>query len=503
MPISKVTLPDNSTQDIKDSRLPDVTSGNAGRALVVNSDGEWDTGLPAGTHSYDERRVILSTSNPLYRYKICAYSRGGSLIPLTITDQTSETIVEKTPSTGGIDPQRGLVYYGGTTNYVNLSSSVANLYPQRSRIDTRYTFNTNIPTLREVYLKGTYDGHIFKLDTTSSTSWYVVATATNTTVANFLTAFTADCYYMLVGTTGSTENRLDLKLNNPLFYFDGSYLIQVNLDTGVQPTLVSGTNIKTINNESILGSGNIDVGGGSSLPEVTSSQNGQGLVVSGGAWAVGFPAGIYAFRERRYIHSTSTPLYRYKFCGYDGEGKLVPLTITDQTSTTLVQKTPTTVGIDPSRGLVYYGSTTDITSVSTAVGNLYPTVSNSACAYNFNASVPASRDVYLKGTYSASTGLFTLDTTSDTSWYVFAPNLSTDGTYNSVFTSGYYYMYVGPTYTTANYIHLEYKNPLYYYNGTRLIPVNLDSRTPSFYSGSSEPASSLGNDGDIYIKLSS
>lgn len=33
-----------------------------------------------------------------------------------------------------------------------------------------------------------------------------------------------------------------------------------------QDTLVSGTNIKTINNTSILGSGNIDVGGGSSLP---------------------------------------------------------------------------------------------------------------------------------------------------------------------------------------------------------------------------------------------
>ena len=36
--------------------------------------------------------------------------------------------------------------------------------------------------------------------------------------------------------------------------------------SGKQATLVSGTNIKTINNESLLGSGNINVGGGSSLP---------------------------------------------------------------------------------------------------------------------------------------------------------------------------------------------------------------------------------------------
>ena len=37
-----------------------------------------------------------------------------------------------------------------------------------------------------------------------------------------------------------------------------------------QEKLVSGTNIKTINNESILGSGNITVGGGSSVDIVTS-----------------------------------------------------------------------------------------------------------------------------------------------------------------------------------------------------------------------------------------
>lgn len=34
-------------------------------------------------------------------------------------------------------------------------------------------------------------------------------------------------------------------------------------DVAVQPTLVSGTNIKTVNNESLLGSGNITIQGGS------------------------------------------------------------------------------------------------------------------------------------------------------------------------------------------------------------------------------------------------
>jgi hypothetical protein len=44
----------------------------------------------------------------------------------------------------------------------------------------------------------------------------------------------------------------------------------VNGSTGsvsVQPTLVSGTNIKTINDESILGSGNINISGGGGISD--------------------------------------------------------------------------------------------------------------------------------------------------------------------------------------------------------------------------------------------
>lgn len=49
-----------------------------------------------------------------------------------------------------------------------------------------------------------------------------------------------------------------------------------------QDALVSGTNIKTVNGTSLLGSGDIDT---SELPTVTSSDNGKVLQVSNGAWA--------------------------------------------------------------------------------------------------------------------------------------------------------------------------------------------------------------------------
>lgn len=59
----------------------------------------------------------------------------------------------------------------------------------------------------------------------------------------------------------------------------------VNGQTGavtVQPTLVSGTNIKTVNGNSLLGSGDVAISG---LPAVTSSDNGKVLRVVSGAWA--------------------------------------------------------------------------------------------------------------------------------------------------------------------------------------------------------------------------
>lgn len=53
-------------------------------------------------------------------------------------------------------------------------------------------------------------------------------------------------------------------------------------DTSRQATLVSGTNIKTINSTSLLGSGNISI---PALPSVSASDNGKVLRVVNGAWA--------------------------------------------------------------------------------------------------------------------------------------------------------------------------------------------------------------------------
>lgn len=191
--------------------------------------------------------------------------------------------------------------------------------------------------------------------------------------------------------------------------------------------------------------------------------------------------------ERRYIHSASTPLYRYKICGIDSTGKLVPLTITNQTSATIVSKTPTDVGFSISRGLFYYSSTTNITSISTptAAQTLYYDVSTTVAPYTFNETIATYSDIFLKGTVNGDT--FTLDTTSNTSWYVQVKHGVAEATYNSVFTTGSYYMYVGSSYSTNNYFRLAHENPVFYFDGEKLnnIPVSnlLNGTSTQFVKG--------------------
>lgn len=195
-----------------------------------------------------------------------------------------------------------------------------------------------------------------------------------------------------------------------------------------------------------------------------------GAWIDPGYWDGNSYDSIYSNYERRFIYSTATPLYRYKICGYNN-GKIVPLVVTNQTSATIVDKTPVTVGLDPYAGLVIYNTTTNITSTSSAIGSLYNELAaNGFSQYTFNDNVPAYKDVYLKGTIGED-GLFYLDTTTHKSWYVFAPNRESDGEYNSVFEGGSYYMFVGPTYSSANYFQLKYNNQVYLFNGEKLVTL--------------------------------
>ena len=51
------------------------------------------------------------------------------------------------------------------------------------------------------------------------------------------------------------------------------------------------------------------------------------------------------------LSSTSAPLYRYKFVGFDEKMRVIPFNITNQTDSTIVQKTPCPLGFTVSHGM--------------------------------------------------------------------------------------------------------------------------------------------------------
>lgn len=95
------------------------------------------------------------------------------------------------------------------------------------------------------------------------TVFYIITDAPSVDMTN---------YYTKSETSGSTQisTALNAKADTATTY------TKTEVDTalgGKQATLVSGTNIKTINNESILGSGNIDIQGGGGNVDTTFDRN--------------------------------------------------------------------------------------------------------------------------------------------------------------------------------------------------------------------------------------
>lgn len=100
-----------------------------------------------------------------------------------------------------------------------------------------------------------------------------------------------------------------------------------NAIAGKQDTLVSGTNIKTINNTSLLGSGDIQIGGGGTVPDpltvaelnVTSEANIIGNLILGDASAGHSEDGVTSSGSRYFdvYDSSGNPVWRF-YMSYTG-----------------------------------------------------------------------------------------------------------------------------------------------------------------------------------------
>jgi hypothetical protein len=203
--------------------------------------------------------------------------------------------------------------------------------------------------------------------------------------------------------------------------------------------------------------------------------------VSGGAWICyrGYNSdttvgrGVIDYYYRPYAGQA---IYRYKLCMQGVDNRLYPIVTTNQTSATQVKKRPTTIGLRASAGIWYYGSTSTVNEGS-AVGVqlLYPSYYFTSAVYNFNTSTGTYKNIYLRGNYNRDTDLFTLyddGATTTSSYYTFVPNNTANIDLSTYFVEGYYYILVGSSYSTTNYVSLFDNNPIYYFDGTNLVPVS-------------------------------
>lgn len=264
----------------------------------------------------------LPASDKFYRYRLLFTSADGTkYVPAntsTSTDATSSRTVNQRP----IDPFGEILYYGST------SSVSAGSNPGATVIWSEYTFNLGYSFNRTgAALVLSYPAPVYIKCTPDESDGSAIIDA-NTPYVQSLPSTNDGKIYIFLGIAYSATS-VELIPTHPVYYYDGTgiriwtgstggsstdlsnYYTKTEVDTAlsgkqaalvsgtnlktvnstsllgsgnvsVQPTLVSGTNIKTINNESLLGSGNITIES-SSPTNIEYNSSKTALVIGGGS----------------------------------------------------------------------------------------------------------------------------------------------------------------------------------------------------------------------------
>ena len=184
--------------------------------------------------------------------------------------------------------------------------------------------------------------------------------------------------------------------------------------------------------------------------------------------------------ERFYTHDRLT---RYQIVGLTVDGRVEPLTpIASGSYVTGTTKTATTVPLNPYK--FYYYTTTTVVNAGAIVGanTLYESIPITSIRYTFNSDFATYKNIYLCGAMN-NEGMFVLDNTSTTSWYVQVPKNTASITLTDYFTSGKYYIRLGGMYSSANYFQLSPVHEVYYFNGTNLLPYTYKSENATKVNG--------------------
>lgn len=177
---------------------------------------------------------------------------------------------------------------------------------------------------------------------------------------------------------------------------------------------------------------------------------------------------IYDYYSPRTVGANK--LWGYKFCAIDVNGNVQPLVLDSGNGT---NKTVNTTPFRPDK--IYQKDSADVAAnARTSHNSLMHCGYLSTPHYTFNETLTTYKTVYLKGTLDITTGLFTLSS-GKTDFYRFVPNTTNNLVLSDYFEDGFYYIRLGNSYSSNNYMYLEMVNPMYYFDGTNLIE-NTDTK---------------------------
>lgn len=235
---------------------------------------------------YQNRRDIDKIYDDLYS------QINGSLNVLKFKENSPyRNISSKDGDIGTID---AIIDYYGLTERSGGGGDLSNYYT-KSEIDgilssyvTSDFANTHYAPLVHTHSEYITRAEIHQLDIDLSTL-ELVPKSTNPNGVICFDNLGENLYIKKSNTSGLVKNDGSIDTTHylstlPSHNHDGRYYTETEVDTaltGKQDSLVSGTNIKTINNESLLGSGNINIqgGGGSVIGTGSFSINNQGHLI--------------------------------------------------------------------------------------------------------------------------------------------------------------------------------------------------------------------------------
>lgn len=220
----------------------------------------YDTNTNTIGYTVRTNGLQIPVKTACYRYRICFTSPDGEyLIPSNASTSTSAT-ASKTVTTEKIDPFGRIIYYSYTTA-IAADGSIGAAYQmqQYNGVTLGYSFNRTGVALTMTAKKPVY------VKCAPQTDGSAIIDATTPFVQDLPTTEDGKIYIFLGVATAATT--IEFTLEHPVYYFKkgcvrqytNAYIPTSASDIGAQETLVSGTNIKTINSTSLLGSGDISI----------------------------------------------------------------------------------------------------------------------------------------------------------------------------------------------------------------------------------------------------